>query len=65
MKITIKTNQECEKYVDVYINGICKGTVMSDGTITPQEAWDNLKNNWAIDAMEAQNDINIDRNSNY
>jgi riboflavin synthase alpha subunit len=64
-KITTSQNEECKLYKDVYVNGKCIGTVMADDKMTPFECYQALKNNWAIDDMEYQNDVQIQRSINY
>lgn len=44
-------------FVAVYINEKCIGTVMTDGTLTPKECYESLKNNWEIDRLEKIADI--------
>jgi hypothetical protein len=65
MKITIKQNQDCKDFKDVYINNELLGYVMANDTMTPYECYESLKNNWAIDNMEYQNDLQIRDSLNY
>jgi hypothetical protein len=64
-KITTVQSESSKFFKDVYINGECIGTVMADDKMTPFECYQALKNNWAIDDMEYQNDVKIQRSINY
>jgi len=59
MKITTEQNQDCKDFKDVYIDGKLLGYVMANNTMTPYECYESLQNNWAIDNMEYQNDLQI------
>jgi len=65
MIITTKPTENSKFFKSVYVNGKIIGSVMDDDKMTPKECYEALKNNWAIDAMEMQSDLQIDRNSNY
>ena len=64
-KITIKQNDNCKLFKDVYINGECIGTVMADDKMTAYECYEALKSNWDIDRMESQNDVQIQNSLSY
>ncbi len=64
-KITIKQNDNCKLFKDVYINGECIGTVMADDKMTAYECYEALKSNWNIDRMECQNDVQIQNSLSY
>ena len=64
-KITIKQNDNCKLFKDVYINEECIGTVMADDKMTAYECYEALKSNWDIDRMEYQNDVQIQNSLSY
>jgi len=64
-KITIKQSENCKLFKDVYINGECIGTVMSDDKMNAYECYEALKSNWDIDRMEYQNDLQIQNSLSY
>lgn len=45
MKIQIKKSN-IEGFVDVYVNGRVVGTTITDGTLKPIEAYNQLKSSW-------------------
>lgn len=63
--ITIEQNERCRFFRYVYIDGKCIGSVMADDTMTPFECYESLKNNWAIDEMESQHNLQIERSIDY
>lgn len=63
--ITIKSREHNSLFKEVYINGECVGVVMADETMSAKECYESLKNNWEIDRMEAQHDMDIDRSLDY
>ena len=48
-------------FVAVYKDEQCLGTVMTDGSLTPKECYESLKNNWEIDEMEKRHYSQLDR----
>jgi hypothetical protein len=56
-KITICQNENCKYSKDVYLNGKIIGTVMANNEMTPLECYESLKNNWTIDELECQIDL--------
>jgi hypothetical protein len=59
MKITVKQNQDFKDFKDVYIDSKLLGSVMANDTMNANECYESLKNNWEIDNMEYQNDLQI------
>ena len=58
MNLQIEKLEDCASgswghFVAVYKNEQCIGTVMTDGTLTAKECYDNLRKNWAIDRLES------------
>jgi hypothetical protein len=51
--------------VAVYIIDECIGTCLTDGTLSAYECYQNVKNNHAIDRMEAAHYEQLDRADNY
>ena len=64
-KITTEQNENCKFSKNVLIDGKCIGSVMADNSMSAFDCYESLKNNWAIDDLECQNDLQIDRNGNY
>jgi hypothetical protein len=60
MKISIKQNEDCIYFKDVYINEDIVGTVMANDKMTPFECYQSLRNNWEIDNLELENDLQYD-----
>ncbi len=52
-------------FVAVFKNGVCEGTCLTDGTLTPQECLESVYNNREIDRLEGLEEERIDSNSNY
>lgn len=57
MNLRIEKLEDCASggwgyFVAVYKNEECVGTVMTDGTLTPKECYENLLNNHEIDKLE-------------
>jgi hypothetical protein len=59
MKITVKQNQDFKDFKDVYIDSKLLGSVMANDIMNANECYESLKNNWEIDNMEYQNDLQI------
>ena len=57
--ITIKQNEACKYFKDVYINNEIIGSVMADEKMNAYQCYEALKNNWAIDNLELQNDLQM------
>lgn len=56
-KITTCQNENCKYSKDVYLNGSLIGVVMANDEMTPLECYESLKNNWKIDELECQIDL--------
>jgi hypothetical protein len=59
MNLRIEKLEDCASgswgyFVAVFKNNNCVGTVMTDGTLSAKECYDNLLNNWRIDKLEKQ-----------
>ena len=56
---TVKQNQDCKDFKDVYIDNKLLGCVMADDTMSAYECYQSLKNNWEIDNLEGQSELLI------
>jgi hypothetical protein len=63
--ITISQNENCKFSKDVYINGKCIGRVMANDNMSAYECYQSLKNNWEIDNLECQSDLQIENSLSY
>lgn len=48
-------------FVAVYKNDECLGMVMTDGTLTAEECYKSLRNNWEINEMERRHYEELNR----
>jgi hypothetical protein len=62
---TVKQNQDYKDFKDVYIDNKLLGCVMADDTMSAYECYQSLKNNWEIDNLECQSDLQIQDSLNY
>lgn len=64
MSLKIEKLESCASgtwghFVSVYKNGKCIGTVMTDGTMTPNDCYDELVSKWETDKAEKRHDSNL------